>query len=74
VGNFYDDNEDLQFYVDHGIDWEPIVELTEHGYRSEDGFRSAAEAVDFYRELLQAIGKLTPTRLRPMPPRSTARV
>ncbi len=37
MANFYTDNEDLRYYIEKGIDWEPLVALTEFLYRSEDG-------------------------------------
>ena len=33
MGNFYDDNDDLRFYVERGLDWETLVRLTEYDYR-----------------------------------------
>jgi alkylation response protein AidB-like acyl-CoA dehydrogenase len=56
MANYYDDNEDMKFYVDRGIDWEPIVRLTEYDYRSPGGYKSAAEAVSAYRDTLQFVG------------------
>ena len=65
MGNFFSDNEDLQYYVEKGIDWEPLVELTEFGYRNEDGFRSCDEALEFYRDVLDAVGKLAADEVAP---------
>lgn len=56
MGNFFDDNDDLRFYLEKGLDWEPLVRLTEYDFRSEGGFSSTAEAVDFYREVLTLVG------------------
>lgn len=56
MGNFYDDNDDLAFYIDRGIDWEPLVRLTEYDFRSPGGFASTREAVDFYRDTLRFVG------------------
>jgi alkylation response protein AidB-like acyl-CoA dehydrogenase len=66
MANFYDDNHDLQFYVDRGIDWEPLVELTEYGYRTADGFKNRDEAVEFYREVLRTVGKFTAEEIAPV--------
>ena len=54
--NYYRDNADLQFYMERGIDWEPLVELTEYMYRAEGAFESAKEAVDFYRDIADLVG------------------
>jgi alkylation response protein AidB-like acyl-CoA dehydrogenase len=56
MSNFYDDNADLRWYVDTGLDWEPIVRLTEYDYRSDDGFKSVPEALEVYRDMLDLVG------------------
>ncbi|MCB9687093.1 MAG: acyl-CoA dehydrogenase family protein [Alphaproteobacteria bacterium] len=56
VGNFYEDNDDLRFYVERAIDWEPIVRLTEHDFRSPDGPKSTAEALETYQDVLALVG------------------
>ena len=33
MANFFHDNDDLKFYVEKGIDWEPLVRATEMDYR-----------------------------------------
>ena len=43
MANFFKDNEDLQYYFDKGIDWGPLVRITEHDFADAD--RRAAEAV-----------------------------
>ena len=54
MANFFTDNEDLQFYFDRGIDWEPLVRLTEYDYRAEGGFQAVPEAVAFYRQIMSS--------------------
>lgn len=56
MANFYQDNEDLRFYVEQWIDWEPLVRMTEHDFSYEDGFENTAEAVEFYKEILELVG------------------
>ena len=56
MANFYKDNNDLRYYVEKGIDWEPIVQLTEYMWRAEDGFKNTAEAVEFYGDILNLVG------------------
>ena len=63
--SFYDDNEDLRWYIDTGIDWEPIVRLTEYDWKAEDGFTSVEEAVDFYRDVLGLVGEFSATQIAP---------
>ena len=37
MASYFQDNEDLRFYFDRGIDWAPLVELTEYGWRAAGG-------------------------------------
>ena len=43
MANYFTDNEDLRWYLEEGIDWQPIVDACELGFRSPDGFRSVDE-------------------------------
>jgi len=66
MGNFYEDNADLRFYVERYIDWAPLVELTEYEWRSEGGFENVAEAKEFYVDLLNLIGNFTADEIAPL--------
>lgn len=63
--NFYRDNEDLQYYLEHGIDWEPLVRLTEAGFRYDDGFDQTDEAVDFYESVIEMVGRFVAEEIDP---------
>ena len=52
MANFLKDNEDLCFYMDRGINWDPLVRLTERETKDPDGFTSTEEAVTFYLSLI----------------------
>ena len=65
MGNFYKDNDDLRFYIEREIDWEPLVRLTEYLYRTEDGFSNATEALGFYREVLELVGDFAAEEVAP---------
>jgi alkylation response protein AidB-like acyl-CoA dehydrogenase len=58
MSNFYSDNPDLAWYVERGVDWAPLVELTEFLHRSPDGFKDARSAVEAYRDVLNLVGEL----------------
>jgi alkylation response protein AidB-like acyl-CoA dehydrogenase len=58
MGNFFDDNEDLKFQFEKGVDWPTLVEVTEYGYTTKDGFKSPEPALEFYREVVRQIGSL----------------
>ncbi|HJK97743.1 MAG TPA: acyl-CoA dehydrogenase family protein [Polyangiaceae bacterium LLY-WYZ-14_1] len=65
MANFLKDNEDLRFYLDRGIDWGPLVDLTEHGFKGKDGFESTDEAVAFYKEILDVVGDFVADEVAP---------
>ncbi len=66
MANYFTDNEDLRFYFDQGIDWAPLVELTEYGFRTQDGFKNVGEAVSFYREVAEMVGQLAGEEVAPL--------
>ncbi|MFT7622885.1 MAG: alkylation response protein AidB-like acyl-CoA dehydrogenase, partial [Myxococcota bacterium] len=57
MANFFKDNPDLRFYLEKGLDWEPIVELTEYLGHSKDGFEKTEDALEFYGDILDLIGQ-----------------
>ncbi|MBX7079606.1 MAG: acyl-CoA dehydrogenase family protein [Nannocystaceae bacterium] len=57
MANYFDDNDDLQYYFDKGIDWGPLVRATERDLAGgEAGAASLAETVDGYRQMAQMVG------------------
>jgi len=66
MANFYSDNDDLRFYVERGLDWEPMVRLTEYDYRAPDGFKDAGEARDFYADVLEMVGQFAANEVAPV--------
>jgi len=65
MGNFLRDNDDLAYYLDKGLDWAELVELTEHGYRDEAGHSDLDEALDLYTDILETIGELAADEIAP---------
>lgn len=65
MANFFTDNDDLLFYFEKGIDWASLVEVTEYGYRTQDGFKAVPEAVQFYREVAEMLGELVAEEVAP---------
>ncbi|MEZ4463532.1 MAG: acyl-CoA dehydrogenase family protein [bacterium] len=66
MASFYKDNPDLQWYVDQGIDWTPVAELAEAGFRHPDGFKSTEEAVQFYRDVFELVGTFSAEKIAPV--------
>ncbi len=65
MANFYRDNDDLQFYVDHWIDWARLAEVTEHGFHAPDGFKNSDEATQFYKESIEMFGDFVGDEVAP---------
>lgn len=65
--NFFNDNQDMRFHFEEAIDWAPLVEIGELGFRSEseDGFKTLEEAVTFYRQAIESVGELAATQIAP---------
>lgn len=65
MANFFDDNADLRWYFDRGIDWDPIVRLAEWDFKAEDSPESVAEAVDTYRDFANMLGTFVAEEIAP---------
>ncbi|MGB1277389.1 MAG: acyl-CoA dehydrogenase family protein, partial [Nannocystaceae bacterium] len=65
MANFYTDNADLQFYFEKGVDWEPLVSLTEFDFKAPDTYATLDEAVEFYRDALTMTGKFVAEEIAP---------
>jgi alkylation response protein AidB-like acyl-CoA dehydrogenase len=65
MGNFFNDNEDLRWYVERGIDWEPLVRVSEADFRIPGGPKDVAEAVALYKETLDLVGGFVADEIAP---------
>ncbi len=65
MANFYDDNQDLQFYVEKQIPWEEIVRVVEFDFKAMDAFQSVEEAKEFYKDIILEVGKLSAEEIAP---------
>ncbi|MBW2403996.1 MAG: acyl-CoA dehydrogenase family protein, partial [Deltaproteobacteria bacterium] len=67
MANFFKDNDDLRYYFDKGIDWESLVQITEHDFADADGegFSATEEAVGFYREIVEMVGQFSAEEIKP---------
>ena len=63
--NFFDDNEDIKWYLEKGIDWDPIVRLTEYDMQAPDAPATVEEAVGNYRDILDAVGAFVAETVAP---------
>jgi hypothetical protein len=71
VANFYTDNADIRFHLDH-MDLAPLIRLREHGF--EDAGRydyapaDAADAMDNYRRVIDLVGEIAGDIIAPLAP------
>ncbi len=65
MASFLTDNDDLLYYLNEGVDWTALAEVTEYGWRAPDGFKNGADAKQFYVEVLNMMGELVAEQLAP---------
>ena len=65
MANFYTDNDDLRFYVERGIDWEPLLRHREGELKEGKAFASVDEAKTFFEDILTLVGKFVAEDLDP---------
>jgi hypothetical protein len=63
MANYFTDNDDLLFYFDKGLDWEPLVKATERD-PGGDGL-SIADTVSSYRDMAEMVGRFTADDVAP---------
>lgn len=63
--SFFKDNEDLRYYVDHAIDWDRLVELTERNPNDPERLKDTAEALGFYRDVMEMVGDFVAKEIAP---------
>ncbi|MCB9664323.1 MAG: acyl-CoA dehydrogenase family protein [Alphaproteobacteria bacterium] len=64
--NFYEDNDDLRFYVEKGLDWAPLVGLTEYEWRAADGPESLEQALELYGDVFTLVGEYAAEAIAPV--------
>ena len=65
MASFLTDNEDLLYYLNEGIDWTSLAEVTEYGWRAPDGFKNGKDAKQFYIEVATMMGELVAEQVAP---------
>lgn len=67
MANFFKDNDDLQYYFNKGIDWAPLVRISEHDYVDTDGegHKDLEEALTFYRDIAEMVGEFVAEEIKP---------
>jgi len=71
VANFYADNADIQFHLDH-MNLEPLIRLRERGFEDAGTYGDApadvADAMDSYRRVLDLVGEIAGDTIAPLSP------
>jgi len=71
VANFYTDNSDIAFHLDH-LDLEPLIRLREHDFADAGQYDYApddgADALDNYRRTLDLVGQISGDTIAPLAP------
>lgn len=65
MSNYLTDNDDLLYYFDRGIDWEPLVRATERGLVQDGSPANTAEAVQTYRDIAEMVGTFAAEEVAP---------
>ncbi|RYF51741.1 MAG: hypothetical protein EOO38_02460, partial [Cytophagaceae bacterium] len=65
MGNYYQDNDDLKFYVEKGIGWDTLVRLVEGEMPVKDGPKDLQEAKEGFVDILNLVGQFTAERVTP---------
>ena len=71
MSNFFTDNSDIQFHLDH-IDLDRVISLREDGFSEKDQFghapADAAEAMENYKKVIEIVGEICGEHLSPVAP------
>lgn len=65
MSNFFDDNEDLKYYLERGVDWAPLVKLLEGDFKHAEGPKDLKEAIETYHDTLQLMGQFLADQVQP---------
>ena len=65
MANFLEDNSDLLYYLQHGVDWQRLVANTELHLGDDHPFGDWSEALEFYQDVLTMVGGLAAEAIAP---------
>ncbi|MFV8754077.1 acyl-CoA dehydrogenase family protein [Nannocystaceae bacterium ST9] len=65
MANFFADNDDLQYYFEKGLDWDPLVRVSEWNFKAPDCPATTADALDTYREFASLFGEFAANEVAP---------
>jgi alkylation response protein AidB-like acyl-CoA dehydrogenase len=65
MASFLNDNDDLLYYLQDGLDWAALAALCEQGFKLADGWKNADEARGFYKDVAGLVGELAAEEVAP---------
>jgi hypothetical protein len=65
MANFFTDNEDLRYYFEKGLDWEPLVKATERDVSGDAPTTTVAQTIAGYRDIAEMVGRFTAEEVAP---------
>jgi 3-(methylthio)propanoyl-CoA dehydrogenase len=65
MGNYYKDNDDIRYYIEKGIDWAPLVDITERRSDDPEKHDTTDAAVAFYKDILEMVGAFVAEEMAP---------
>lgn len=65
MANFFDDNEDLQYYLKNALDWQALTGVLEGNFSDPEGPKNHAEAMESYHETLSLVGGFIGDQIAP---------
>ena len=61
MANFYTDNADLQFYMNKGVDWPPLIKAAEFPNTDFDN----SEMLESYKQVMELLGAFSGDQIAP---------
>ena len=65
MASFLEDNADLRYYLDKGIDWAALAALAEQGFRQADGFKTPPRRSLFTARSREMVGTFAAEEVAP---------
>lgn len=65
MANFFADNDDLLYYFEKGLDWDPLARVSEWNFKAPDAPATTADALDSYREFANLFGEFAANEVAP---------
>jgi alkylation response protein AidB-like acyl-CoA dehydrogenase len=65
MANFFADNDDLLYYFEKGLDWDPLARVSEWNFKAPESPATTADALDTYKEFANLFGEFAANEVAP---------